>query len=160
MELTFQKLRKFNMIMGAFHLVQGLLMIVIAIFVISSINPAFQIIITQNFLNFDTVNQRLFLDSKPLFELPFGIMVGVFLLLSALAHALISFPKKINEMYNKDLLKGVNKLRWFEYALSSSVMIVLIATLFGIYDIATLLVIFIVNAAMNLFWTRHGTSCV
>jgi hypothetical protein len=151
MEQTFQKLRKFNMIMGAFHLVQGLLMIVIAIFVISSINPAFQIIITQNFLNFDTVNQRLFLDSKPLFELPFGIMVGVFLLLSALAHALISFPKKINEMYNKDLLKGVNKLRWFEYALSSSVMIVLIATLFGIYDIATLLVIFIVNAAMNLF---------
>jgi hypothetical protein len=69
MEQTFQKLRKFNMIMGAFHLVQGLLMIVIAIFVISSINPAFQIIITQNFLNFDTVNQRLFLDSKPLFEL-------------------------------------------------------------------------------------------
>ena len=151
MEQTFQKLRKFNMIMGAFHLVQGLLMIVIAIFVISSINPAFQIIITQNFLNFDTVNQRLFLDSKPLFELPFGIMVGVFLLLSALAHALISFPKKINDMYNKDLQKGVNKLRWFEYALSSSVMIVLIATLFGIYDIATLLVIFIVNAAMNLF---------
>ena len=152
MEKTvFEKLRKFNMIMGAFHLVQGLLMIVIAITVISSINPAFQIVITQNFLNFDEVNQRLFLDSKPLFDLPFGIMVGVFLLLSAGAHALISFPKKINEMYNRDLLKGVNKLRWFEYALSSSVMIVLIATLFGIYDIGSLVLIFIVNAAMNLF---------
>jgi hypothetical protein len=30
-------------------------------------------------------------------------------------------------------------------------MIVLIATLFGIYDIATLILIFIVNASMNLF---------
>lgn len=145
------KLKRFNKIMGSLHLVQGILMILIAVFVISSINPAFQITITQNFLNFDEVNQRLFLDSKPIFDLPFGVMVGVFLLLSALAHALISFPKKINAMYNKDLLNGVNKLRWFEYALSSSIMIVLIATLFGIYDIATLVVIFIVNAAMNLF---------
>lgn len=149
--VKFEKLRRFNMIMGGFHLIQGILMILIAIFVISSINPAFQIVITQNFLNFDEVNQRLFLDSKPLFDLPFGILVGVFLLLSALAHALISFPKKINEMYNRDLQKGINKLRWFEYALSSSVMIVLISTLFGIYDIASLILIFIVNAAMNLF---------
>jgi len=152
MEITkFEKLRKFNMIMGAFHLVQGLLMVVFAITVLGSINPAFSITITQNFLKFDVVQQRLYLDQKDLFELPFGILVGVFLLLSAGAHALISFPKKINAMYNRDLEKGINKLRWFEYALSSSVMIVLIATLFGIYDIASLILIFIVNAAMNLF---------
>ncbi len=150
-QTTLQKLKKFNIIMGGFHLIQGLLMIVIAIFVIGEINPAFQIIVTQNFLDFDTVNQRLFLNSKELFELPFGIMVGVFLLLSALAHALISLPKKLNDQYNRDLEKGVNRFRWFEYALSSSVMIVLIATLFGIYDIASLTLIFIVNAAMNLF---------
>lgn len=148
---SFDKLRKFNMIMGGLHLIQGLVMIIIALFVISSINPAFEIVITQNFLSYDTINERLFLDSKNLFNLPFGILVGVFLLLSALAHALISFPKKINEMYNQDLKKGINRLRWFEYALSSSVMIVLIATLFGIYDIASLTLIFIVNAAMNLF---------
>ncbi|MDY0074382.1 MAG: heliorhodopsin HeR [Acholeplasmataceae bacterium] len=149
--MQFQKLRRFNMMMGAFHLVQGLLMIVFAITVLGDINPAFKITITQNFLNYDVVLQRLFLDQKALFDLPFGILVGVFLLLSAVAHALISFPKKINEMYNRDLLKGINKLRWFEYALSSSVMIVLIATLFGIYDIGSLILIFIVNAAMNLF---------
>lgn len=150
-QTKFVKLRKFNMIMGAFHLVQGLLMIVFAVTVLGEINPAFKITITQNFLNFDEATRSLFLDQKPLFDLPFGILVGVFLLLSALAHALISFPKKINEMYNNDLTKGVNKLRWFEYALSSSVMIVLIATLFGIYDIGSLILIFIVNASMNLF---------
>lgn len=151
MEEKLLKLRKFNMIMGALHLVQGLLMIVIAIFVISNINPAFQITITQNFLDYDQINERLFLNQKELFDLPFGILVGVFLLLSAGAHALISIPKRLNAMYNADLQKGINKLRWFEYALSSSVMIVLIATLFGVYDIASLVLIFVVNAAMNLF---------
>ena len=30
-------------------------------------------------------------------------------------------------------------------------MIVLIATLFGVYDIASLILIFVVNASMNLF---------
>ena len=75
----------------------------------------------------------------------------VFLLLSALAHALISIPKKLNDVYNKDLIVGINRFRWFEYALSSSVMIVLISTLFGIYDIASLLLIFVLNASMNLF---------
>ena len=69
----FVKLRKFNMIMGAFHLVQGLLMVIFAITVLGDINPAFSITITQNFLNFDVVEQRLFLDQKDLFELPFGI---------------------------------------------------------------------------------------
>jgi hypothetical protein len=145
------KLRKFNMIMGGFHLVQGLLMVVIALTVISSINPAFQITITQNFLDFDEVNSRLFLNQKDLFNLPFGVLVGVFLLLSAGAHALISLPKKLNAVYNRDLQQGINKFRWFEYALSSSIMIVLISTLFGIYDVASLTVIFIANAAMNLF---------
>ena len=54
------------------------------------------------------------------------IAVAVFLLLSAFAHALISLPKKTNDIYNRDLEKGINRFRWFEYALSSSVMIVLI----------------------------------
>ena len=57
----------------------------------------------------------------------------------------------MNKIYNEDLEKGINKFRWFEYALSSSIMIVLIATLFGIYDIASLILIFIVNASMNFF---------
>ncbi|HPD99768.1 MAG TPA: heliorhodopsin HeR, partial [Bacillota bacterium] len=107
--------------------------------------------ITQFFLRFDTTTQSLVVDMKDLFDLPFGIMVALFLLLSALAHAIISLPKKTNDIYNRDLERGINKFRWYEYALSSSIMIVLIATLFGIYDIGSLVLIFIVNASMNLF---------
>lgn len=73
--------------------------------------------------------------------LPFGILVASFLLISAIAYGLIVL---LGDQYFKDLKMDINRFRWFEYALSSSVMIVLIATLFGIYDIASLILIFIV----------------
>lgn len=149
MEVKLSKLRRFNQIMGGLHFIQGILLLIFAFTFIAQ-KTEFQIIITQNYLDFSPID-GLFLASKELFELPFGVLVAVFLFLSALAHALISFPKKLNAIYNQDLAKGINRFRWFEYALSSSIMIVLIATLFGIYDIASLLLIFFVNASMNLF---------
>lgn len=147
---VFNKLRKFNIFMGALHLVQGIAMLFLATTVIQKI-AEFAPVITQNYLAFNEQTRSLELSSKELFDLPFGIFVAAFLLISALAHAIISIPKKTNDIYNADLKKGINKFRWFEYAFSSSIMIVLIATLFGIYDIASLILIFIVNASMNLF---------
>lgn len=44
----------------------------------------------------------------------------------------------------------MNKGRWFEYALSASVMMVAIAVLVGIYDLSSLLMIFSLVALMNL----------
>ena len=146
----FLKLRRFNMIMGGLHLLQGILMLILATTVIQNI-AEFKPVITQNFLEYNSLTQSLELSSTELFELPFGIFVAIFLLISACAHALISIPNKTNEVYNRDLSRGINKFRWFEYALSSSIMIVLISTLFGIYDIASLILIFAVNVSMNLF---------
>ena len=144
------KLRKFNMIMGGLHLIQGILMLILSASVIQTI-AEFQPQITQIYLYYNVATQSLETGFKEIFQLPFGVLVAVFLLLSAAAHAIISLPKKTNDIYNKDLEKGINKFRWFEYALSSSVMIVLISTLFGIYDIATLALIFVINALMNIF---------
>ena len=149
-EITYSKLRRFNLIMGGLHLLQGIAMLLLATTVIQKIGE-FSPQITQNYLAFNPATSSLELESKVLFDLPFGILVASFLFISAVAHALISIPKKTNEKYNADLEKGINQFRWFEYAISSSIMIVLISTLFGIYDIASLVLIFIVNATMNLF---------
>lgn len=149
-EITYSKLRRFNLIMGGLHLLQGIVMLFLATTVIQKIGE-FSPQITQNYLAFNPATSSLELESKVLFDLPFGILVASFLFISAAAHALISIPKKTNEKYNADLEKGINQFRWFEYAISSSIMIVLISTLFGIYDIASLVLIFIVNATMNLF---------
>lgn len=147
MEQTFKKLIRFNLIMGALHLVQGVAMIFLATSVIQKI-VEFKPTITQHYLTYNTGTASLEFASRNLFELPFGILVACFLLISAIAHGLIVLNKNT---YTADLQKGINKFRWFEYVFSSSIMIVLIATLFGIYDIASLILIFIVNAAMNLF---------
>ena len=150
MDAVFKKLRKFNLIMGALHFVQGVLMLFLATSVIQKIGE-FSPQITQNYLSYNLETQTLETASKVLFELPFGVLVAAFLFLSAGAHALVSIPNKLNNVYNEDLSKGINKFRWFEYAFSSSIMIILIATLFGVYDIASLILIFAANFSMNMF---------
>lgn len=147
MENKLQKLKRFNLVMGLLHFVQGIIMIFLATSVIQKI-AEFQPAIQLFFLKFNPATSSLENASRELFELPFGILVASFLLISAIAHGVIYIN---SDKYFKDLKKGINKFRWFEYALSSSIMIVLIATLFGIHDIATLILIFLVNAAMNLF---------
>lgn len=149
MEQSFMKLRRFNLIMGTFHFIQGLAMVFLAYFVINKIAD-FQPTIVQNYLTF-VQGEGLVLAGRDLFILPFGMLVALFLFLSAFAHYFISVPNKIYSIYVEDLKKGINKFRWYEYALSSSIMIVLVAVLFGVIDIASLILIFVVNALMNIF---------
>ena len=141
-----KKLKNFNLIMGVLHLVQGIGMMIISCTVDKVAN--YKPIIYSNFLKFDTTQMRLVTDSKELFHLPFALFVSFFLLLSALFHFIIVLKEK---EYNEGLEKGINKFRWYEYALSSSLMISLIAVLFGVYDIGALMLIFGLNASMNLF---------
>lgn len=143
-----KSLRKFNLVMGIFHFIQGAIMLYIALSVDKVIN--FKPQIMSYFLKFDTTQMRLVTDSKELFALPFGILVAVFLFLSALFHFIVVSPW-FNKKYNADLEKNMNAFRWYEYSLSSSIMIVLISVLFGIYDIGALILIFGLNASMNLF---------
>jgi len=81
-------------------------------------------------------------------DLPFAAVTSGFSFLSAAAHIIILL---YFDRYTEDLKRGINRFRWFEYALSSSLMIALIAMLFGVYDVMTLVGIMSVNACMNLF---------
>jgi hypothetical protein len=93
-------------------------------------------------------------DPVVLFDLPTGPAVAGFLLLSALAHVLVSTVWW--RRYVADLGRQRNPARWVEYSLSASLMIVLIAQLVGISDVAALVALFGVNAAMILFgWLQE-----
>jgi hypothetical protein len=134
-------LRRFNAVMGFLHLVQGILMIVLS-------NDTTYPIYT-NFLKFDTALGALRPDPKLAYDVLFGPAVAVFLLLSAVAHfALATFGY---QWYVKNLKKGMNPARFYEYALSSSLMIVLIGLLVGVWDLGALIVMFAINATMNFF---------
>jgi hypothetical protein len=137
-----ETLRRTNVILGVLHLVQGL-----AILALSS---AFALPITASFLRLDPATDQLVPSPRNLIELRIGPLVAAFLFLSAIAHLLIASPK-ISFWYRRNLKKGINYARWIEYSLSASLMIVVIAMLVGIYDVAALIAIFGVNAAMILF---------
>ena len=79
-----------------------------------------------------------------------GWGVFAFLAISAAALLIIASPP-VFPWYKRNLLQNRNYGRWIEYFFSSSIMIVLIAQITGISDIAALLAIFGINACMILF---------
>lgn len=85
-----------------------------------------------------------------LLGLPVAWGVLAFMFISAAALLIIASPG-VFEWYKRNLLLDRNYGRWIEYSVSSSIMIVLIAMLVGISDIAALVAIFGVNACMILF---------
>ncbi len=78
-----------------------------------------------------------------------GPIVASFLLLSGLF--LLGNAFVWRKKYEEQIQKGINLFRWAEYAITSSMMVVVIAILCGIYDLSTLILIFSLNACMILF---------
>lgn len=136
----FRFLRKFNLVMAALHAVQGL--------AILFLSTDLKLPITAGYLTFNLSTQSLEPASKLLFDLPLAPLVAIFFFLSAAAHLIISTIWK--KGYEQDLSKGMNRARWFEYAVSASIMMVAIALLVGIYEISQLLMIFALVSFMNL----------
>jgi hypothetical protein len=85
-----------------------------------------------------------------LFDAPIGPLVAAFVFISAVAHLTLVLPG-VHGWYLRNLERQRNDARWIEYAFSASLMIVLIAMLTGIGDIAALVALFGVNASMILF---------
>jgi hypothetical protein len=110
-----------------------------------------------SFLRYDATTDRLLSNPQVLWDVRIGPLVAAFLFMSAVAH--LAVGTVAFDRYRRDLARGVNYARWVEYAFSSSLMIVVISMLVGIYDIAALIMVFGLNASMILFgWMmeRHN----
>jgi len=140
LDQRYGRLRRFNIIMGFFHAIQGVLILALA--------NDFALPVTATFLDGPpgAADPTLY----TLFEIRIAWGVAAFVFMSAIAHWLIASPG-IYPWYVKNLERGRNYARWIEYAASSSLMVVLIAVLPGISDVAALGAIFGVNATMILF---------
>lgn len=141
MKEKFANLKRLNIFAAILHLISGILMVILS--------SDLKVPITGSFLRFDSATQSLAPKLDTLFSLPLGPLVASFLFMSSIAHFLIAGP--LNNWYNNGLKNHINVARWIEYSFSSSVMIVVIALLVGISDIATLIVMFFLNAMMILF---------
>lgn len=138
--ISTHKLRRLNLIAAFLHLGQGLAVLVLS--------KNFPLPVTGNYLKFNHDTQSLQAASTTLFHVQLPFLIAIFFFLSAFFHLLIATV--YNKRYNRDLSRGINKLRWVEYSLSASIMMIAISMLVGIYDLASLVMIFILIAVMNL----------
>ena len=93
-------------------------------------------------------------QSVTLVSVRFSWAIAAFFGLSALAHLFVAGPGW--NAYRQQVTAGRNPYRWIEYSLSASIMIVLIALLVGIDDIASLIALAGVNASMIGFgWMQE-----
>lgn len=142
---TFEGLRRYNLIAAAAHALQAVLVLTLA--------NDFTLPVTATYLEGPPGTTPA--DQIVVWDLPVALGVAFFFALSAAAHLLIASPW-LSPRYREGLSAGHNYYRWVEYAVSSSVMIVLIAQLVGIADVAALLAIFGVNVSMILFgWLQE-----
>ncbi len=131
--------------MAGLHAVQAL-----AVFILSDPNRGIWSV-TANHLTLDpsTPDKPVLASAtQPIFDVNLAYLVVTFFLLSAVAHLFVATI--YCRRYEANLKHGINKVRWIEYALSASTMMVGIALLSGIYDLGSLVMIFGLTAIMNL----------
>ena len=149
-ESTSRSLRVFNVVMGVIHLVSGAAMV--------ALSTDFSLPVSTFSLMGPPgtpLDEGVLNDA---FNVPLAWATASFLFLSAFFHFLIASPWGFRR-YVSELERGRNRFRWVEYSLSSTLMIVLIALVTGITDLAALIGIAFANVAMILFgWMMEMTN--
>jgi hypothetical protein len=137
---TAPRLVRMNVIVGLAHLAQAILILALA--------KAASLPVNVRYLTGPPGAGRYGGPTR-LFDLRIDIAVAAFLLLAAFDHLAVVSPR-VRPWYLANVSRGVNPARWWEYSLSASVMVVLIAMLAGVTDAIALVALFGVNSAMIL----------
>ncbi len=136
----FKRLKIFNAVMGGVHLVQ--------VFLILQLSNNFSLPITYTLPTYDITTNTITPVSETLVNVQIGPLIALFFFISAAAHILIA--SVLYKRYVKHLKNHINPYRWYEYSISASLMIVIIAMLTTIYDFGTLIALFALTGVMNL----------
>jgi hypothetical protein len=134
------RLRRANLAVGLAHLAQAA--------VILALSNDFSLPVTAAFLAGPPGSD--FTPRETVWNVPVGPAVALFLALAAIDHLLMAAPG-VWPWYRENLRRGMNPARWWEYSISASIMVVLIAQITGVTDVGALVAIFGANAAMILF---------
>lgn len=138
-------LRKWNTVLIVLNVVQGILILVLGKSAIFSV--------TTSYITTDTLASKvngynsLASSNHHLFDVNIVYLIAAFFFLSAIAHLLaITFYRN---QYEEGIARGINKLRWIEFAINGGIMLIIIGLLSGVYDFSSLLLIFVFNIIVN-----------
>lgn len=134
------RLRRLNVVVGLVHALQAVVLLAIA--------SAATLPVTASFLLGPPGSADY--GAADLGSVRIDWLVALFLLLAAVDHLALSAGRP-RRWYERNVARGVNPARWWEYSLSASLMVVLIAMLAGVTELVALVALFGVNASMILF---------
>jgi Heliorhodopsin len=144
--ISFAGLRKLNIGAGVFLGIQGILMIALG-FLLTWEQDIYTFYLKFKIISLAPPSFQILPDPQVVFTVTnLGVILSSFLFISAFALLTIAFVK--NKNYVENLKKGMNPYRWYEYFFSSSIMLVIIATFVGVWDLWSLVMIFVLNAVM------------
>jgi uncharacterized membrane protein len=144
--ISFSGLKKLNIGAGIFLFVQGIIMLVLG-YLLDWSRDIYTFYLKFKILSFVPFQAQVLPDPQVAFTVTnLGAILSSFLLISGIALLLIAFV--VNKKYVENLKKGMNPYRWYEYAITSSIMLVILATFVGIWDLWSLVMIFVLNAVM------------
>ncbi|MDX1659247.1 MAG: heliorhodopsin HeR [Nitriliruptorales bacterium] len=138
-----RRLRVGNLALTALHLGQAIIVLLLA--------SDFAIAVTESFPQGPPGSDQP--APEPLFSVPIGWAVAIFLVLAAVDHLVTATVGR--GVYEADLRRGINRFRWVEYSVSATLMVLLIAAYAGITGISSLIGIAGANLAMILFGWRQ-----
>ena len=141
MDLQIRNLRKLNLLAGCLHLASFIAILFLA-------NDG-SLPVVATYLT-EAPGTGNFSDPINLFNLNISYMVAVFMALSAAFHFYVCLPSAFKK-YIDGLSRSINKYRWIEYSMSSTIMIIIILQLNGTSDYIALLGIGGINVCMILF---------
>jgi hypothetical protein len=134
------RLRRLNVVVGSVHALQAVVLLALA--------TAASLPVTASFLGGPPGAGDY--DAANLGSLRVDWLVASFLMLAAVDHLALS-GGRARRWYEANVARGINPARWWEYSLSASIMVVLIAMLAGVSELVALIALFGANAAMILF---------
>jgi hypothetical protein len=138
-------LRIYNVIAGSLHLSQAIAILLLA--------NHFALPVRASYMT-GPPGPHVGRQIVTLFQINFAWAIFAFFVLSSIAHFIVAGPRW--NSYQSQLGLERNPFRWIEYSLSASLMIVLIAMLTGISDVAALVALAGVNASMIGFgWMQE-----
>lgn len=138
----FDRLYRWNKWLAWIHAIQGVVILVLST---NKLLP-----ITTSYITVNPLAEKVSLvpASHHLFDVNLAWLIAAFFFMSAAAHCLLATVYR--KRYESELKHGMNRIRWIEYGVSASTMMVAIGLLSGVYDFSTLLMIFALTLVMNL----------
>ena len=135
-----QKLQKFNLRMGFIHFAQAVVLLLIA-------NLSLKVPIITRF--FDNTPEGIRPVAQTLIEIPVALVAPIFLLIAAFFHFFIASPFYVRQ-YEVNIRKGINPMRWWEYSISSSIMLTGLLMMGGLIELPSVVFVFTLNFIMNM----------